>query len=347
VTLSAPSSSTVSADYATVATGALTTGEGGTVSISPGYPINPYPFTINVPSGFGPISNLKVRLHQFSHAYPGDLDILLVSPSGQSVVLMSDAGGGNAASNLAFTFDDNGASLGTGALSTGTYKPTNIEDNEGGDTYASPAPAGPYGTTLSAFNGTDPTGAWRLYVSDDFPALDGGTIRGWSLQLTPSLEDFITAAGTLTFPPGTTSQSINIAIVGDTRVEPNETFQVQLSNPENVSFGLATGFATILNDDAIPSITSQPSSPPIQAGRSATLSVVASGSGLSYQWYVGSSGTTTSPISGATSSSYTTPALFSTTSYWVQVTNVSGSANSSTATVTVNPRKQGGQITSN
>ena len=84
-----------------------------------------------------------------------------------------------------------------------------------------------------------------------------------------------------------------------------------------------------------PAITSGPSSTTISSGQSATLSVTATGTApLSYQWYVGTSGNTGSPISGATGSSVTvSPA--STTAYWVRVTNACGTANSATATVTV------------
>ena len=84
-----------------------------------------------------------------------------------------------------------------------------------------------------------------------------------------------------------------------------------------------------------PAITTQPASKTITAGQSTTLSVVASGTTpLSYQWYVGASGNTTSPVTGGTGSFINvTPA--STTSYWVRVSNACGSANSSTATVTV------------
>ena len=60
----------------------------------------------------------------------------------------------------------------------------------------------------------------------------------------------------------------------------------------------------------------------IASGQTATMSVAATGTApLTYQWYVGTSGTTTSPIAGATASSYTTPALTTTTSYWVRVSN--------------------------
>lgn len=85
-----------------------------------------------------------------------------------------------------------------------------------------------------------------------------------------------------------------------------------------------------------PLITSQPVGPEIASGQTANLTVAASGSGtLSYQWYQGATGTTTTAISGATSTSYTTPNLTATTSYWVQVSDSNGSSNSNTAVVLI------------
>jgi hypothetical protein len=87
-----------------------------------------------------------------------------------------------------------------------------------------------------------------------------------------------------------------------------------------------------------PSISSQPASQTIGSGSTATMSVTASGTApLTYQWYVGPSGTTTSPIGGATAGSFTTPPLISSTSYWVRVSNTAGTADSNTATITVLP----------
>jgi len=83
-------------------------------------------------------------------------------------------------------------------------------------------------------------------------------------------------------------------------------------------------------------ISTQPQNQSVAFGASATLSVAATGSGaLSYQWYVGASGTTTAPIQGATAASYSTPALTATTSYWVRVSDSRGQVDSVTATVTV------------
>ena len=95
------------------------------------------------------------------------------------------------------------------------------------------------------------------------------------------------------------------------------------------------GYDRVITTTA-PSITAQPASQTIAPGATATMSVTATGTApLSYQWYVGPSGTTTTPIGGATSSSYTTPPLTTTTSYWVRVSNGTGSADSNTATITV------------
>jgi uncharacterized protein YkwD len=90
--------------------------------------------------------------------------------------------------------------------------------------------------------------------------------------------------------------------------------------------------------DEAPAISAQPQPQIVASGQTATLTVAATGTGpLSYQWYLGASATTSDPIAGATTGSYTTPPLTSTTSYWVRVWNTAGSANSATVTVTVSP----------
>jgi hypothetical protein len=104
-------------------------------------------------------------------------------------------------------------------------------------------------------------------------------------------------------------------------------------NKEGTTIAFENGTLAVARD---PSITSQPASQAVQSGHSVALSAMASGTTTpSYQWYVGMSGTLTNPIEGATSSSYTTPPLTITTSYWVRATNSAGSTNSSTATITV------------
>jgi alpha-tubulin suppressor-like RCC1 family protein len=86
-----------------------------------------------------------------------------------------------------------------------------------------------------------------------------------------------------------------------------------------------------------PTITSQPQSQTVSAGATATFSVVATGSGLSYQWWSAAPGSSTfAAISGATASSYTTPPVtqaVSGTQYECVVSNALGMATSNAATV--------------
>ena len=84
-----------------------------------------------------------------------------------------------------------------------------------------------------------------------------------------------------------------------------------------------------------PTITTQPASQEIASGASASLSVAASGDDLTYQWFTGNSGDTTSPVAGATGGTLDTGALSASTSFWVQITNAGGTADSETAVVTV------------
>jgi len=45
--------------------------------------------------------------------------------------------------------------------------------------------------------------------------------------------DYTATTGTLTFTPGQISQDIIISVNGDTAIEPDETFLINLSNPSN------------------------------------------------------------------------------------------------------------------
>jgi hypothetical protein len=98
-------------------------------------------------------------------------------------MLMSDAGDSSALNNATLTFGDEGAVPlpdSTG-ITSGTYRPS---DYVTGDFLPAPAPAGPFGTALSVFNGLDPNGTWRLFVYDDSAGDSGQIAQGWSLQLT-------------------------------------------------------------------------------------------------------------------------------------------------------------------
>src|SRR6202045_1947691 len=110
-------------------------------------------------------------------------------------------------------------------------------------------------------------------------------------------------------------------------------FTVVLSN----SVGSVTSSAAMLTVSAAsvaPSITTQPASQTVTAGQTATFSVAATGTApMTYQWRKN-----TVAISGANSSSYTTPVTMSSDSgaqFTVVVNNAAGSATSSAAMLTV------------
>jgi photosystem II stability/assembly factor-like uncharacterized protein len=67
--------------------------------------------------------------------------------------------------------------------------------------------------------------------------------------------DYVAGSGVLTFLPGTTSQPITLAVDGDTVVEPDETFFVDLSDAVNAAIADGQGQATIVDEDGIPTLS--------------------------------------------------------------------------------------------
>ena len=154
----------------------------GTLTVPSIGPANPYPSSITVSNVSGVVNKVTVRLNGFTHTYPADVDVLLVSPTGQKVVLMSDAGSGFSVTNLTLTFDDSStANLPELApLTSGSFRPT---DYPPADNFPAPAPAGPYATNLSAFTGFSPNGTWSLYIVDDESGDAGSVANGWEHRL--------------------------------------------------------------------------------------------------------------------------------------------------------------------
>ncbi len=146
-------------------------------------PGNPYPATINITGLSGLVAGTTVTLSNFNHAFPSDVQVLVVNPAGQSAVLMSAAGGGQSVSNLVLTFADTAAQglSETLPLSSGVYQPTDFL--QGGDYFPPPAASGPYAASLTAFNGSNPNGVWTLYVFDNRPGDAGIIASGWSVNL--------------------------------------------------------------------------------------------------------------------------------------------------------------------
>ena len=157
-----------------------------------------YPSFITLQNYRGTITAVRVILHNMSHSYPDDWDILLVGPGGQKAILMSDCGGGFVINHCTLTLTDSGPPLPDNAqISTGTYRPTNYSDGNDALDRFPPNAAQAYSTSLAVFNNTSPNGTWNLYVVDDSSGDIGAINDGWTLELeTTAFQNL----GTITIP---------------------------------------------------------------------------------------------------------------------------------------------------
>ncbi len=76
-------------------------------------------------------------------------------------------------------------------------------------------------------------------VSVNYATADGTATAG---------SDYTAGSGTLTFAPGTTSQTVTLLVADDSLFEQSESFTVTLSGAVNASIATATGTGTILDD---------------------------------------------------------------------------------------------------
>jgi len=155
----------------------------GAIAIIDNASASPYPSTINVGGVGGSLVKATATFHRMHHSWPADVDALVVSPSGQKMLLMANAGGSSQINGVSLTFDDAAAAFlpQGGQIISGTNKPTTFNPVAA---FPGSAPAAPYATNLAAAINSNPNGTWSLYVLDDSPANAGTISNGWSLKLT-------------------------------------------------------------------------------------------------------------------------------------------------------------------
>jgi len=158
----------------------------------------PYPSNIVVNGIEGTPSGFTVTVTGYSHGFSDDVDMLLVSPAGTAVELLSDAGGTDAPNNLTLTFSDSATQSlpDSNGITGGTWRPSNYagggascqtEDPTAptSDVFPAPAPApggSGYGQLLNALVGQSGNGTWKLFVGDDCTG-GNGSIASWTLTL--------------------------------------------------------------------------------------------------------------------------------------------------------------------
>jgi hypothetical protein len=138
-----------------------------------------------------------------------------------------------------------GVTAGNGLITRGTATGTIQND----DTAASVSIG-----NVSANEGNRSTTPFTFQVSLDRPAAATIKVTYTTANGTATApSDYIAKSGTITFLTGASTATITVKVVGDTVVEPDETFSVVLtgvtSGPAVISASNGTGTGTIINDD--------------------------------------------------------------------------------------------------
>jgi hypothetical protein len=155
----------------------------GSISVQGGLVASPYPSSIAVSGLTGKTSKVNPTISGLNNEFD-DVQMLLVGPGGQTTLLWR-AVCQNALNfnGPTYLFDDAGAALpATNCPGSGIYRPTDLDQSP--VPFTAPAPQGqPYGTALSAFNGTNPNGTWNLFIESTQAGGSGSINGGWSLDI--------------------------------------------------------------------------------------------------------------------------------------------------------------------
>jgi subtilisin-like proprotein convertase family protein len=132
--------------------------------------------SIYVPIG-GSITDVNITQLTGTHAYISDLRVSLIGPTGVSVDLFTGICGSD--ENWNIQFDDAGAdyfSISCPPTDGSTYHPSE---------------------NLSSFNGTSPTGWWKLKIEDTYNG-DGGKLSAWTINICSDNACLLTTNATTT-----------------------------------------------------------------------------------------------------------------------------------------------------
>jgi subtilisin-like proprotein convertase family protein len=300
----------------------------------------PYPSNIAV-SGL-PTTGVTVKsvsLNNINHTWASDISILLQSPTGQNVILMSSAAGGTAITSRNYTFDDAAAAGLTSAAPSGTYKPTN---NSTTRNWPAPGPGVVVQGTnplLSSFTG-DPNGTWKLYVFDAATPDAGNINGGYSITFAST---GIIPGLTYTWSP---SAGLNATTGNPVAASPavSTTYTVNATS----AAGCTSSASIAITVNARPSITTQPLPVTACENTTATFTANGAGAGAVLQWQESTNGGTTytnitngGKYAGATTGTLTITGVTAAMNNNLYRLSVSGTctpvATSNGAKLTVNP----------
>jgi hypothetical protein len=195
----------------------------------------PYPSEITVAGGPQMIGSMRITLYDVALNIPDNMDVLLVAPGGQSMILEADAGGQSVNEPATLNFKDTAGQVlpDEGPLATGDFEPTSWAAVSN---FPTPAPTGPYNlpgstvggtgtqTLIGNFGGTDSNGIWRLYVRDDTPSdgqvVVGLILGGWGIEFLGSTTANASISGRITTADLRGIRIARVVISGDSLAEP-------------------------------------------------------------------------------------------------------------------------------
>lgn len=299
--------------------------DGSGVSYSTGINVNCYNASQTVTS-VSDFSNICLNME---HSYLGDLQITLICPNGQTMILKSYANGGNG-THLGGPYDGvNDATYGPGVGLTYCFTPGATTLLTAGPTQASPGPTA--GNTISPGNymptqpftnliGCPLNGTWTIQVTDNL-ASDNGYIFNWDLNLT-------VPPATGSFTPTIASQGWNSATGLTSTGATTATITPTAAGTPCYTYSVTDNFGCTYNQ--VQCITVNPNTP-VNAGPDVTIcqgaSTTLTATGAStYSWSNGL---------GTGSSKVVSPAT--TTTYTVTGTSAAGCITTDQVTVTVVP----------
>jgi subtilisin-like proprotein convertase family protein len=197
---------------------------------------SPYPSNIVVAGQPTLLTDVNVKLFGMNHTFPDDIDILVVGPQGQNLIIMSDAGGSFGLANVDLVFDDSAAGTlpDNAQITSGTYQPTNFG---AGDPFPAPAPVPSGATQLAAFNGTNPNGTWSLYVVDDAGDDSGNISGGWCVEL---------SGQTAQDPPNIDVSPVSLAASQAPNIQTQQQLNIGNTGQQDLNWTIAEEPASIL-----------------------------------------------------------------------------------------------------
>lgn len=147
---------------------------------------SPYPVVFNIGGVTAPINSIEFQLTGYSHTYPGDVGMYLISPNNNYYIMINNmSGGGTDAVNANVTFSGSAVSVWNGRSSGIYLNPTaGVNMNFNPPSPISFSSATTY-DSITVFNGLGPSevnGSWKFWAQDFFSG-DSGSIASVTLTI--------------------------------------------------------------------------------------------------------------------------------------------------------------------